>query len=97
MGILRVIDDHRSTQPITVLVPEMTVIPESALEWRDVSVSVSYDVIKGPYRLVWDFEIVEETFIRYNWTLSDERRTIGIVGCLLEEAMPVLQVDAMRF
>jgi hypothetical protein len=71
-------------------------IPESALEWCDVSASMLY-VIKGPYRLVWDLEIIQETFVRYNWTLSDERRTIGIVGCLLEEAMPVLQVNVMRF
>jgi hypothetical protein len=50
----------------------MAVIPESPLELHDVSVSMSYDMIKGPYRLVWDLEIVQETFIRYNWTLSDE-------------------------
>jgi hypothetical protein len=33
LRIVRIVDNQRSTQPITVLVLEMTVIPESALEW----------------------------------------------------------------
>jgi len=58
---------------------------------------MSYDVIKGPYCLVRDLKIIQETFIWYKWTLGDKCRTIGIAGCLLEDAMPMLQVDAMNF
>jgi hypothetical protein len=31
--IIRIIDNQSSTQPITVLIPEVTVVPESPLEW----------------------------------------------------------------
>jgi hypothetical protein len=45
---------------------------------------------KGKYRLVWDRKGIREAFVWYNGTLGDKRRTIGIVGVLLEDAMPML-------
>ncbi len=45
---------------------------------------------KKKYRLVRDSKVVRKTFVWYNGTLGDKRRTILIVGVLLEEAMPML-------
>jgi len=47
---------------------------------------------KGKYHLMRDCKVVQEVFPWYNWTLGDKRRTIGVVSCLLEEAMPMLQI-----
>ena len=47
---------------------------------------------KGKYHLMRDCKVVQELLLWYNWTLSDKRRTIVVVGCLLEEAMPMLQI-----
>jgi hypothetical protein len=61
-----------------------------------VSALISNEVRKGQYCLVRDFEIIQETFIRYKWTLCDKCGTIGKIGDLLEEAMPMLEVGALR-
>ena len=42
--------------------------------------------------MVRDRKVVQKTFVWYNGTLSDVSRTIGVVGVLLEDAMPMLQV-----
>lgn len=60
------------------------------------SALISNEVRKGQYCLVRDFEIIQETFIRYKWTLGDKCGTIGKIGDLLEEAMPMLEVGGLR-
>jgi len=49
------------------------------------------------YHLMRDCKVVQEAFLWYNWTLGDKRRTIGVVGSLLEEAMPMLQIKHVDF
>ena len=73
MRVVRIIDDHRTTETIAVLGRQVAVVPEST-------------------SLVGGGEVVEEGVARRNGTLVDERRTVGPVGALLEEAVPVLQV-----
>jgi hypothetical protein len=61
-----------------------------------VSALTSNEVRKGQYCLVRYLKIIQETFIWYKWTLGDKCGTIGKVGDLLEEAMPMLEVGALR-
>lgn len=56
----------------------------------EVSLSNSSEGREGLYRLVRDPKVIQERVVWYNWALSDKCRTIGIVGGLLKEAMPVL-------
>ena len=51
---------------------------------------------QGKYRLVRDRKIIREAFVWYNGTLGDKRRTIGVVGVLLEDTMPMLQGGDMK-
>ena len=53
--------------------------------------SMSRGENKRKYHLMRDCKVVQEVSPWYNWTLSDKRRTISVVSCLLEEAMPMLQ------
>jgi hypothetical protein len=61
-----------------------------------VSALISYEARKGQYCLLRDFKIVQEAFVWYKWTLGDKCGTIGKVGYLLEEAMPMLEEGALR-
>lgn len=58
---------------------------------------MSFGASGGKYHLMWDCEVVQEALLWYNWTLGDKRRTIGVVGPLLEEAMPMLQIKHIDF
>ena len=42
------------------------------------------------YSLLPSAEFVRETLQRYNGALSNEGRTVGIIGGLLEETVPML-------
>jgi hypothetical protein len=73
MRIKWVIDDQRPTQAITVLIPEVTMIPECTLKQRGIELADSYDKHKNrQYRLVRDVEGILEAFVRHNGTLSDK-------------------------
>lgn len=58
---------------------------------------MSFEASGGKYHLMRDRKVVQEALLWYNWTLSDKRRTIGVVGFLLEEAMPMLQIKQIDF
>ena len=45
---------------------------------------------KENYILVRDRKVIRKTFVWYDGTLGDISSTIGVVGVLLEEAMPML-------
>jgi hypothetical protein len=51
---------------------------------------------KRNYRLVRDRKVIHEAFVWYNGTLGDISRTIGVVGVLLEDAMPMLGGGDMK-
>jgi hypothetical protein len=46
---------------------------------------------KGKYRLVWDREVIQKALAWYNGALVDRIGTIGVIGVLLEETMPMLR------
>jgi hypothetical protein len=90
LRIIWIIDNQSSTQPITVLGLVVAVIPECPLNKRSSELVDTFDMKKGKYRLVRDRKVICKAFVWYNGTLGDLRRTISVVGVLLEEAMPVL-------
>jgi hypothetical protein len=90
LRIIWIIDDQSSTQPITVLDLVVAVIPECPLNKRGSELVDTFDMNKGKYRLVRDRKVIRKAFVRYNGTLGDKSRTIGVVGVLLEDAMPML-------
>ena len=45
---------------------------------------------KGNYILVRHRKVIRKTFVWYNGTLGDVSGTIGVIGVLLEDAMPML-------
>jgi hypothetical protein len=90
MGIILVINNQCPTQTITVLVPQVTMIPECTLKRRGIELANKYDMNNGPHRLVRDFEDIMEAFARHNGTLGDKGSAIGVVGVLLEKAVPML-------
>jgi hypothetical protein len=45
---------------------------------------------KEYYILVRDRKVIRKAFVWYNGTLGDISRTIGVVGVLLEDAVPML-------
>ena len=54
-------------------------------------VFMSHGENQRKYHLARDCKVVQEVFPWYNWTLRDKRRTISVISCRLEEAMPMLQ------
>jgi hypothetical protein len=68
----------------------VAVIPECPLNKRGSELVDTFDMNKEKYRLVQDRKVIRKAFVWYNGTLSDKRRTIGVVGVLLEDAMPML-------
>jgi hypothetical protein len=54
LRIFWILDDQRSTQAITVLVPKVTVIPVCALKSKEVSLLIPYDMSKRKNRLFLD-------------------------------------------
>ena len=73
MRVIWIVDDQSSTQPITVLVTVVTVIPECPLIWKlSEYADVTCIVSKRRYRLGWDFEVVQEGLLWYNRTLRDK-------------------------
>jgi len=90
LRIIWIFDNQSSTQPITVLDLVVAVIPECSLNKRGSELVDAFDMNKGKYRLVRDRKVIRKAFLWYNGTLSNKRRTIGIVGVLLEDAMPML-------
>src|SRR5580698_884339 len=88
LRIIWIIDNQSPTQPITVLSLIVTVIPECPLNKRSSELVDTLDMNKGKYRLVRDRKVIHKAFVWYNGTLRDVSRTIGVVGVLLEHAMP---------
>jgi hypothetical protein len=82
VGVIRIINDQGSTQAITILGLEMAVIPICPLNTSDLIFDI-FGSIKVRYRLLRWVELVEEALKRYNGTLSDEGRTVRVIGCLL--------------
>lgn len=95
--VVWIINNQRTTQPITVLVPEMTVIPVCTLGW-DNSGLVKYLVSKTRkvYRLVWRIELVHKALLRYERTLSHAYRTVSVVRTLLLDTVPMLQIKCVQ-
>lgn len=91
MRIIWIIDNQSTTKPITVLSPEVTVVPERPLKGIEVSFSTSYKYGQGKHRLAWDREVVQKAFVWYDGALCDRIDTIGPVGVQLEDAMPMLR------
>ncbi len=48
---------------------------------------------KEIYILVRGRKVIRKTFVWNNGTLGDISRTIGVVGVLLEDAMPMLREE----
>ena len=90
LRVIWIIDDQSTTQPIAVLGPEVAVIPVCTLKWIELSLSISCKMNKENYILVRNREVIHKAFVWYNGTLCDISRTIGVVGVLLEDAMPML-------
>jgi len=90
LRIIWVIDNQSATQPIAVLGPEVAVIPVCTLEGIELSLWISCEMNKENYILVRDGKVIRKTFVWYNGTLGDISRAIGVVGVLLEDAMPML-------
>jgi hypothetical protein len=90
LGIIWIIDNQSSTQPITVLGLVVAVIPECPLNKRCSEFVESFDMNKGKYRLVLDRKFIRKAFVWYDGTLGDTSRTIDVVGTILRDAMPVL-------
>jgi hypothetical protein len=90
LGIIWIVDNQGATQPIAVLGPEVAVIPVCTLKCIELSLRMSWDMNKENYILVWDRKVIRKTFVWYNGTLGDISRTIGVVGMLLEDPMPML-------
>jgi hypothetical protein len=88
--IIWIIDNQSATQPIAVLGPEVAVIPVCTLKGINMSLSMSCEMNKESYILVRDRKVIRKTFVWDNGTLGDISRTIGVVGVLLEDAMPML-------
>ena len=90
LRIIWIIDNQRPTQPITVLDLVVAVIPECPLKKRGIELVDPLDMNKGKYRLVRDRKVICEAFVWYYGTLGNKRRTIVVVGVILENAMPML-------
>jgi hypothetical protein len=90
LRIIWIIDNQSATQPIAVLGPEVAVIPVCTLKGIELSLWISCEMNKENYILVRDRKVIRKTFVWYNGTLGDISRTIGVVGVLLEDAMPML-------
>ena len=90
LGIIWIVNNQSTTQPIAVLGLEVAVIPVCTLEGIGLSLRISREMKKESYILVRDREVIRKTFVWYNGTLGDISRTIGVVGVLLEDAMPML-------
>jgi hypothetical protein len=48
------------------------------------------EIVSVQYRLLNCIELVAEAFIRYNRALGDEGSAIYVIGCLLEDTVPML-------
>jgi hypothetical protein len=90
LRIIWVIDNQSASQPIAVLGPEVAVIPVCTLKNIKLSLWISCEMNKEDYILVRDRKVIRKAFVWYNGTLGDISRTIGVVGVLLEDAMPML-------
>jgi hypothetical protein len=90
LRIIWIIDNQSTTQSITVLVLVVAVIPECPLNKRRSELVDTFDINKGKYCLVRDRKVIRKAFVWYNGTLGNKRRTIVVVGVLLEDAMPML-------
>ena len=90
LRIIWIFDNQSSTQPITVLGLIVAVIPERPLNKQSSELVDTLGVNKGEYRLVRNRKVIRKAFVWYNRTLSDRRRTIGVVGVFLEDSMPML-------
>lgn len=90
LGIIWIVDNQSTTQPIAVLGLKVAVIPVCTLECIGLSLRISCEMNKESYILIRDRKVIRKTFVWYNGTLGDISRTIGVVGVLLEDAMPML-------
>ena len=73
MRVIWIVDNQGSTQPITVLVAVVAVIPERPLQRKlSESADTTHEVSKGPYRLGWRAKVIQEGFLWYNRTLRDK-------------------------
>jgi len=90
LRIIWIFDNQSSAQPITVLGLIVAVIPQGPLNKRRGEHIDTFDTNKGKYRLIRDRKVIREASVWYNGTLSDISGTIGVVGVLLEDAMPML-------
>jgi hypothetical protein len=60
MGIIWIVDDQSTTQPITILVLEVAVIPVCALKKQGNELEIPYDTRKGKYSLFRDFKVIQK-------------------------------------
>ena len=73
LGIICIIDNQRSTQPVTVLVPVVAVIPECPLKWKLCECAdITCEVSKEQYRLFQGYKVVQEGIPWYDGTLGDK-------------------------
>jgi hypothetical protein len=90
VGVVWIINDQRSTQAITVLSPIMAVIPVCTLKWSRNQLSRTRGGRGKLYRLLVWIELVVEALARHNRALRDEGRTVGVIGTLLKQTVPML-------
>jgi len=92
LRVLGIIDDKCPTDTITVLSLIMTVIPKCTLINRQISCRDGFDA-GTQYGLLRSAEFVGEIPRRHNRALIDEGSTVGIIGGLLEQTVPVLSKE----
>jgi hypothetical protein len=93
MRILRVAHDKYTSQAVTILLSKVAVVPECALKVRR-----GIGKFKRPgcdstlltYCLVLDIEFVFERLSRYDRTLIDKGTTVGRIGPMLVDTVPML-------
>jgi hypothetical protein len=87
LRVLWIINNQRTTQPVTILILEVTVIPKRSLREYESRL----DTTESNYRLGQCIELVQEALIRYERTLGNKGRTIDIVCVMLKNTVPMLQ------
>ena len=90
LRIVRIINNQSTTQPIAVLVREVTVIPICSLVQQE-SGLVQYPVPgEKIYRLAQCIESVQEALIRYYRTLGNGGSTVDEICVMLKDTVPML-------
>ena len=90
MGVVWIINDQSSAQAITILSLIVAVIPVCTLKKLRNKFSRARVGQGRQYRLIVRVKLVVEALARHNRALRDEGSTVGVIGMLLEQTVPML-------